>query len=220
MGNEAIYSIGTIAPAMLADTGWVLEGASNPAVPVPAIPPVGVPGSAPLPVPLPSSGPTEVRPLVSAVSTRVTTSGGSLEVALSAMVASSSPNTTIVAVTYAVDGASPVPMTEVDGAFDAVAEAATAIITGLTGSHRICITATDSTGTVSEPECTTVSAVSAPVVGVSDPAGLPPASAPASVPLTGTLPRTGFPTAPAAALGAAAVAGGLRSSNGAVGRGP
>jgi hypothetical protein len=82
----------------------------------------------------------------------VTTSGGNLEVALSAMVASGSPNATIVAVTYAVDGASPVPMTEVDGAFDAVAEAATAIITGLTGSHSICITATDSTGAVSEPQ--------------------------------------------------------------------
>jgi hypothetical protein len=54
VGNEAVYSVGTIAPAMLADMGWALEG--HPAVPqvpvtVPVTPPVADPVSAPVPTP-------------------------------------------------------------------------------------------------------------------------------------------------------------------------
>ncbi len=63
--NEAVYSVGTIAPAMLADMGWALESASpTPSAPVtvpaqpplaaPAAPPVTVPVSVPLPSPDPS----------------------------------------------------------------------------------------------------------------------------------------------------------------------
>lgn len=62
IGNEAIYSVGTIAPAMLADMGWVLDASSatpsavpaQPPLAVPAVPPVTVPVTAPLPTSSPS----------------------------------------------------------------------------------------------------------------------------------------------------------------------
>lgn len=211
IGNEAIYSVGTIAPAMLADMGWVLEGQSaSPAVPVPALPPIPVPASppatvpvsAPLPLPGPSGSPGNGRPVVLPVETRVTTTDRGLEIGLRATVTSSGPPATIVAVTYSIDGAVGVPMTAGDGAFDGVSETATATVSNLSpGSHRICVTATDSSGEKSAPECATVTGAAAPVATSE--------AAPSSGPVPAdTLPRTGFPTAEAAMLGALGVAGG------------
>lgn len=54
-GNEAIYSVGTIAPAMLEDMGWTLEG--DPTPPTPAPDPNAVPALAPVPARLPVSQP-------------------------------------------------------------------------------------------------------------------------------------------------------------------
>ena len=71
IGNEAVSSVGTIAPAMLADMGWVLETTpsspsdpvpAQPDLPTPATPPVSVPVSAPLPGPGPSPTPSPTAP--------------------------------------------------------------------------------------------------------------------------------------------------------------
>ena len=70
IGNEAAYGVGTIAPAMLADMGWVLETTpassdpvpAQPDLPTPATPPVSDPVAAPLPGPGPSPTPSPTAP--------------------------------------------------------------------------------------------------------------------------------------------------------------